>query len=84
MIERKDELLAHYVTPHEYTDFTALCRSRASVHFALHIDSERSRAAQGFAEAFLAFDGGSYRRLLEAYVRSLRQAGSELPKVLQS
>ena len=84
VIDRKDAILAHYATPHEYTDFTALCRSRASVHFALHIDSERSRAAEGFAEAFLRFDAPTYRTLLAGYVKALRADGSEMPSHLQA
>ena len=78
VIEDKDRILAHYRIPHEYTDFTALCRHRAAVHFALHVDSERSRAEKGFAEAFLRFDAASYCRMLRSYVESLRASGSEL------
>ena len=82
-IEDKDRILAHYVTPHEYTDFTGLCRNRASVHYTLHVNSERSQAGKGFAEAFLRFDAATYRRLHESYASSLRSAGSELPVRLQ-
>jgi LmbE family N-acetylglucosaminyl deacetylase len=78
VVEVKDRILAHYVTPHRYTDFTALCRQRASVHFTLHVSSERERAAAGFAEAFLRFDAKTFRDLLARYVGSLRRAGSEL------
>lgn len=83
VITDKDRILAHYAIPHEYTDFTALCHSRGSVHFALHIDSERSRAKNGFAEAFLRFDSETYRQTLSAYVGALRADGSELVSKLQ-
>lgn len=75
--DRKDELLAHYPTPLSYTDFTQLCRSRTSVHFALYVTSERKRAALGFAEAFLRFDPRTYSELHHAWVRALRAAGNE-------
>ena len=78
VIEKKDAILARYTIPHRYTDFTDLCRKRASVHFTLHVDSARERAATGFAEAFLRFDTVLYRETLAAYVDALRSSGSEL------
>lgn len=75
--DRKDALLAHYPTPLSYTDFTQLCRSRTSVHFALYVTSERERASHGFAEAFLRFDARTYSELHHAWVRALRADGNE-------
>lgn len=77
VVDRKDQLLAHYATPHEYTDFTQLCRSRTSVHFALYVTSERVRAATGYAEAFLRFDPATHAELHRGWVRALRADGNE-------
>jgi LmbE family N-acetylglucosaminyl deacetylase len=77
VVDRKDELLAHYATPHEYTDFTQLCRARTSVHFALYVTSDRARAATGYAEAFLRFDPATYAELHRGWVRALRADGNE-------
>ena len=84
VIENKDAMLAHYATPHRYTDFTDLCRHRAAVHFTLHVDSERRHVGKGFAEAFLRFDAATYRELHLRYVRALRADRSEQPAHLQA
>jgi len=82
--EAKDALLGFYPTPLSYTDFVQLCRSRTSVHFALYVTSERSRAARGFAEAFLRFDPRTYSELQHAWVRALRADGNDLADHLQT
>jgi LmbE family N-acetylglucosaminyl deacetylase len=79
---RKDALLAHYVTPHETTDFTGLCRRRASVHYTLHVNSVRAAAERGYAEAFLRFDREGWRELFAGWVRVLRARGHDLPSHL--
>ncbi len=76
---RKEALLARYATPHETTDFTGLCRRRASVHYTLHVDSERAAAERGYAEAFLRFDRDGWRELFGDWVRVLRSHGNDLP-----
>lgn len=78
-IDRKDELLAHYATPHRYTDFTKLCRQRASVYYTLYVNSAIEHADKGFAEAFLRFDAAAFRRLQAGYVAALRADRSGLP-----
>lgn len=80
VLEEKEKVLAFYAIPHQTTDFTALCRARASVHYTLHISSARERQGKGFAEAFLRFDAAEYRRLLGEYVHALADAGSELAR----
>ncbi len=79
VIERKDGLLAHYRKPHESTDFTGLCRKRANVHYVLQVNSERASAERGYAEAFLRFDGDTWRELFRAWVETLREQGNDLP-----
>jgi LmbE family N-acetylglucosaminyl deacetylase len=79
---QKDALLARYVTPHETTDFTGLCRRRASVHYTLHVNSERAAAERGYAEAFLRFDREGWRELFAGWVRVLRARGHDLPSHL--
>ncbi len=78
VIADKDRILAHYAIPHEYTDFTALCRSRGSVHYTLHVASDRARQGKGFAEAFLRFDAETYCRLHREYAAALAASKSEL------
>ncbi len=78
VIEEKERVLAFYRIPHEYTDFTALCRQRSQVHYTLHVSSARADAERGFAEAFLRFDAAEYRRLFGDYRAALRRHGSEL------
>ncbi len=73
----KERLMKHYETPLEYTDFGALARQRAAVHFMLHVSSEKERTKNGFAEAFLRFDAEAYRDLFQQYVHSLNQSGSD-------
>jgi len=73
----KERLMEHYVTPLEFTDFAALARQRASVHFMLHVSSEKERTKTGFAEAFLRFDAEAYGALFRRYVQSLNLAGSD-------
>ena len=80
VIEEKDRILAFYEIPHRSTDFTALCRARASVHYTLGISSELDRQGKGFAEAYLCFDAAEYRRLLAEYMKALADSGSELAR----
>ena len=81
-VGRKEQLLAHYATPHRYTDFTRLCRQRSSVYYTLYVNSEIQHAEHGFAEAFLRFDAAAFRRLQAGYVAALRADRSELPRRL--
>lgn len=78
-MERKAALLAHYATPHRYTDFTKLCRQRASVYYTLYVNSAIEHAERGFAEAFLRFDAAAFRRMQAGYVAALRSDRSGLP-----
>jgi len=73
----KERLMKHYVTPLEFTDFSALSRQRAAVHFTLHVSSEKERTKTGFAEAFLRFDADAYVALFTDYIRSLKSSGSD-------
>lgn len=75
----KEALLACYATPHEYTDFTQLCRDRTAVYFTLYVSSEKRFVGKGFAEAFLRFDARTFIELHDGYVASLRESKSELP-----
>jgi len=65
--ERKAAMLAHYATPHEHTDFTALCRHRDALHYGLLVDSGR-REPEGYAEAFLRADGVTYGELCRDWI----------------
>ncbi len=62
----RDRLLACYATPHETTDFTALCRRRSALHYTLLVDSRRA-PQEGLAEAFLRFDLATYAALRAAW-----------------
>jgi len=81
--DAKERLMAHYATPLEFTDFAALARQRAAVHFMLHVSSEKERTKTGFAEAFLRFDAEAYGVLFRRYVDSLNLAGSDQASHLQ-
>ncbi len=82
-VAAKDAALAHYRTPHVYTDFTQLCRSRNSVHYTLHVDSRIERAGKGFAEAYLRYDAELYQALFRDFVSALRDDQNALPTHLQ-
>ncbi len=73
----KERLMQHYKTPLEFTDFAALARQRAAVHFTLNVSSEKERTKNGFAEAFLRFDADGYAALFNGYVQSLNLAKSD-------
>ncbi len=80
----KEKLLACYATPHEYTDFTQLCRDRTAVYFTLYVNSEKRFVGKGFAEAFLRFDTRTFIELHDGYVASLRESKSELPSRIRA
>jgi len=76
--ERKREILQHYSTPLQATDFIKLVKYRGAVHYMLHIDSRLAEARNGYAEVFCRFDSETYQRLFTDYVQLLKEHRSPM------
>lgn len=72
VLERKLEMMRLYATPLEYTDFEALIRHRAALHYLLHVDSTRRRPP-GAAEAFHALPAERFLERFAERDRHLRR-----------
>lgn len=77
--DKKADILSHYQTPLQATDFIQLCRYRDALHYTLFIDS-RKKKSEGYAEAFYRFDAQTYINLYEQYLEQLQVNGSLLPE----
>lgn len=74
--DQKQELMEFYKTPLKSMDFIKLFGCRATVHYMLFVDHSLKQNEQGYAEAFLRFDGLEYRRQFEDFVDGLRNGSN--------
>lgn len=70
--EKKAEMMQHYETPMQTTDFAALFRHRNALHYSLFVTSAY-REPEGYAEAFYRLDTSQFLKLFKNYRDTLQK-----------
>ncbi len=76
-ITKKTDMMGHYKTPMQATDFVTLFRHRNALHYSLFVSSAYQER-EGYAEAFYRLEAKQYTILFDNYARMLMDNHSPL------